>query len=84
MAAAVEGDARCSFLQKIVNMAHGSNNAGVLTTRGSQTHVRSFVEAWDLVKGCTREYCNWLGSTRICRDSRVNHMFCNTFPMSKN
>ena len=27
---------------------------------------------------CTRECCNSLGRTPICRDSRVNHMFRNT------
>ena len=30
---------------------------------------------------CTRECCNRLGRTPICRDSMVNHMFRNTFPM---
>ena len=29
---------------------------------------------------CTRECCNLFGRTPICRDSRVNHMFRNTFP----
>ena len=33
---------------------------------------------------CTREYCNRLGRTPICRDSRVNHMFHNTFPTLDN
>ena len=30
---------------------------------------------------CTNECFNRLGRTPICRDSRVNHMFRNTFPM---
>ena len=33
---------------------------------------------------CTREWCNRFGRTPICRDSRVNHMFRNTFPMRDN
>ena len=33
---------------------------------------------------CTRECCNRLGRTPICRDSRINHIFRNTFPMSGN
>ena len=33
---------------------------------------------------CTRECCHRLCRTAICRDSRVNHMFCNTFPMRDN
>ena len=33
---------------------------------------------------CTRECCNRLGRTPICIDSRVNHMFRNTFPMRDN
>ena len=33
---------------------------------------------------CTREFCNRLGRTPICRDSRVNHVFRNTFPMRDN
>ena len=32
----------------------------------------------------TREFSNHLGRTPICRDSRVNHMFRNTFPMRDN
>ena len=80
MAAAVEGDARCSFLQKIVNMAHGSNNAGVLTTRGSQTHVRSFVEAWDLVKDLIMESRRYnITFQFVC--SSCNRE-CNCFPRS--
>ena len=35
-----------------------------------------FLYAW-----CTRECCNRIGRTPICRDSMVNRMFCNTFPM---
>ena len=30
---------------------------------------------------CTREWLNQLGRTPICRESRVNQMFPNTFPM---
>ena len=30
---------------------------------------------------CTRRLCNRLGRTPICRDSMVNDMFRNTFPM---
>ena len=30
---------------------------------------------------CTTEYCNRIGRIPICRDSMVNHMFRNTFPM---
>ena len=33
---------------------------------------------------CTREWCNRFGRTPICRDSRVIHMFRNTFPMRDN
>ena len=33
---------------------------------------------------CTRELCNWFGRTSNCRDSRINHMFRNTFPMRDN
>ena len=34
-----------------------------------------------LYKWCTRECCNRLDRTPIYRDSVVNHMFSNTFPM---
>ena len=33
---------------------------------------------------CTRGRCNRLGRTPICRDSRVNDMFHNTFPLLLN
>ena len=33
---------------------------------------------------CTREWCNRFGRTPNCRDSRINHMFRNTFPMRDN
>ena len=33
---------------------------------------------------CTRELCNLFGRTPNCRDSRINHMFRNTFPMRDN
>ena len=34
-----------------------------------------------LVHRCTREWCNPFGRTRNYRDSRINQMFRNTFPM---
>ena len=33
---------------------------------------------------CTREWCNLFSRTPNCRDSRINHMFRNTFPMRDN
>ena len=33
---------------------------------------------------CTREGCKWLGRNPFCRDSIVNHMFRNSFPMRDN
>ena len=33
---------------------------------------------------CTGEWCNLFGRTPNCRDSRINHMFRNTFPMLDN
>ena len=33
---------------------------------------------------CTRECCNRFGRTQNCRDSRINRMFRNTFPMRDN
>ena len=33
---------------------------------------------------CTREWCNRFGLTPNCRDSIINHMFRNTFPMHDN
>ena len=30
---------------------------------------------------CTREWFNRLGRTPICRDTMINHMFRNAFPM---
>ena len=33
---------------------------------------------------CTREWCNRFGLTSNCRDSSINHMFRNTFPMRDN
>ena len=38
-----------------------------------------FLHTW-----CTREWCNRFGRTPNCRDSRINHMFLNTFPMRDN
>ena len=32
----------------------------------------------------TREWCNLFGITLNLRDSRINHMFRNTFPMRDN
>ena len=32
----------------------------------------------------TREWFNRFGPTPNCRDSRINHMFGNTFPMRDN
>ena len=32
----------------------------------------------------TREWCNLFGRTPNCRDSRINLMFRNTFPMLDN
>ena len=29
-----------------------------------------------------RELCNWVGRTPICRDSRVNNIFRDRFPIS--
>ena len=37
-----------------------------------------------LVHQGTRECCNRIGRTPICRDCRVNHMFRNTFPIRDN
>ena len=37
-----------------------------------------------LYKSCTREWWNRFGRTPNCRDSRVNHLFRNTFPMPDN
>ena len=39
---------------------------------------------YNLYTWCTRECCNRLGSTPTCRDSMVNHIFHNTFPMRDN
>ena len=33
---------------------------------------------------CTSEWCSLFGRTPKCRDSRVNHLFRNTFPMRDN
>ena len=33
---------------------------------------------------CTKEWCNPFGRNPNCRDSRINHMFGNTFPMREN
>ena len=33
---------------------------------------------------CTREWCNPFGRNPNCRDSRINHMFGNAFPMRNN
>ena len=38
-----------------------------------------FLHTW-----CTREWCNRFSRTPNCRDSRINRMFCNTFPMRDN
>ena len=33
---------------------------------------------------CEREWSNRFGCTLNCRDSRINHIFRNTFPMRDN
>ena len=38
-----------------------------------------FLYSW-----CAREWCNRFGLTPNCRDSRINDMFRNTFPMRDN
>ena len=37
-----------------------------------------------LYTSCTTEWSNLFGRTPNCRDSRINHMFRNTFPMRDN
>ena len=51
-------------------------------TRGNVYNL-SF-DMYLLYTWCTREWCNLFGPTPNCRDSRINHMFRNTFPMRDN
>ena len=65
---------------EIVQFTPGLLVLGVLLN----CHPDLSVGMYFLYTWCTREWCNLFGRTPNCRDSRINHMFRNTFPMRDN